>query len=99
MLLQYPAKADEKWKGDFTADEKKATYFVETAEETVAVPAGKFKAIRVTLKVEAEEKGEMKSVLTTYWFVNNIGFVKQTVKAENFQSNIELEKFEPAKAK
>src|ERR1017187_3159424 len=23
MLLQYPAKADEKWKGDFTADEKK----------------------------------------------------------------------------
>jgi hypothetical protein len=96
-LLQYPAMAGEKWKGDFTAGKDKASYACETAEENVTVPAGKFKALRVTLKVDAEEKGDTRTVLTSYWFVENIGFVKQTVKGENFQAIIELEKFEPAK--
>ena len=49
LLLKFPVKSGMKWDGAFKAGQAKATYASETAEETVEVPAGKFKTIRVAI--------------------------------------------------
>ena len=98
-LLKYPVKAGAKWEGDIAVGTEKGKYFCETAEEAVEVTAGKFKATRVSIKLESEENGVKKTVTTAYWFVKDIGFVKQTVEAGNLSILMELEKFEPAKEK
>ena len=50
--------------------------------------------MRVSIRLEG--KGGQ-NVTTTYWFVKDIGFVKQTVDAAGLSILMELEKFEPAK--
>ena len=42
------------------------------------MPAGKFKAIRAHITM----KGKDRQVETSYWFVKDVGFVKQTINAE-----------------
>jgi len=42
-----------------------------------------------------ESKGQ--NVTATYWFVKDVGIVKQTVDAPGLSILMELEKFEPAK--
>ena len=93
LLLKYPAKNGDKWSGAFTASDSKATYSCEAMEEEVVVPAGKYKTIRVAIKLE--EKGQV--VNTTYWFAKDVGFVKQTVDAPGLNILIELQQFDPKK--
>lgn len=93
-LLKYPAKAGAKWSGDIAVGEDKGKYFAETTEETVEVKAGKYKAMRVDLTVESPKTGTVK---TTYWWVPDLGFVRQTIDARGANVVMELEKFQPAK--
>jgi len=92
-LLKYPAKAGLKWKGEFKVGKEDAKYQVETGTENVEVPAGKFDAIRAA--IETQSKGQ--DVATSYWFAQNVGFVKQTATLGGLDISIELEKFEPGK--
>ncbi len=92
-LLKYPVKAGAKWQGEFKVGNDDGKYSCESSEESIEVPAGKFKAIRVNIRLES--KGQ--NVNTAYWFVKDIGFVKQTVDAGGLNIVMELEKFERAK--
>lgn len=95
-LLPYPAKPGEKWEGEFSIAKSsgKHKYTGEIQkEETVAVPAGKFTALRVLIKLE--QNGMI--VETTYWFVKDVGFVKQSVETTGNSILLELEKFEKKK--
>jgi hypothetical protein len=94
MLMKYPFKAGEKWGGEFTALGQKAKYTCEAGEETVEVVAGKFKTARIVLTVE--QNGV--TIGTTYWFAENIGFVKQTVDLNGINILAELQKYELKKA-
>jgi hypothetical protein len=93
MLLKSPVKAGDKWAGSFKVGAVETKYASEAQEETVDVPAGKFKTIRVAIRLE--ENG--KTVQMTYWFAQDVGFVKQTVEAEGLNILIQLEKFERKK--
>lgn len=92
-LLKYPARSGDKWESEITVDKEKGKYYCETKEETVKVPAGDFKAMKVTITLES--KGQ--KVNTSYWFVNNVGFVKQTVEAGDLAIEMQLEKYELGK--
>jgi hypothetical protein len=94
LLLRYPARAGDHWDGEITVAKEKAKYTCDVKEEMVEVPAGKFKAMKVTLLLE-RTKGP--NVTNTYWFVKDVGFVKQTGEAGDLTINMELDKFEPAK--
>lgn len=93
-LLKYPARSGEKWSGDLTVGTDKGKYHAEAIEEAIEVKAGKFKAMRVTLKVESPREG---TVTTSYWWVPNIGFVRQTVDTPRLNVIMELETFAPGK--
>jgi hypothetical protein len=93
-LLKYPAKSGDKWGGDLKVGDDKGKYNAEAFEENIEVKAGKFKAMRVTLKVESPREGV---VTTSYWWVPNVGFVRQTVNTARLNVVMELEKFQPAK--
>ena len=71
------------------------TPICEATEEAIEVAAGKFKTMRVSVRLESGGK----TFNTSYWFVKNVGFVRQTVDAGNLSIVMELEKFEPAKVK
>ena len=88
MLMKYPVKYGAKWGGDLVVGKEKATYVAEANEETVEVPAGKFKTVRVDIKLD--QGGQAAKV--SYWFSQNVGFVKQTVEAGPVNITMELEK-------
>jgi len=89
LLIKTPLKAGDKWGGEFTADGKQAKYETRVSEEMVKVPAGRFKTMKVAIRLQ--EGGTV--VNTTYWFAAGIGFVKQTVEAPSLNISIELEKY------
>jgi hypothetical protein len=94
QLIAFPAKAGTKWKGEFTVNAEKANYAGEIVkEETIKVPAGEFKTIRVHIKLE--QAGQQLD--TTYWFAQDVGFVKETVEAAGKPITLELDKFEQKK--
>lgn len=95
-LLPYPAKVGDKWDGQFAMDKSSGAhkYTGEVVkEENVKVPMGTFKALRVLIKLQQNDN----VVATTYWFVNDVGFVKQSVDAPGVSIVLELEKFEKKK--
>jgi hypothetical protein len=73
-ILRYPAKPGDKWGGEITVGTDKGAYGCETVEENIEVAAGKFKAMRVNLRLDYKEL----TVKVSYWFVKDIGYVKQT---------------------
>jgi hypothetical protein len=93
ILFKYPLK--DKWDGTVKVGKDTATYTCESKAAEVEVPAGKYSAIRVNLRIAT--KGQ--EITTSYWFAQNVGIVKQTVDAGGVSAIMELEKFEPAKDK
>jgi len=64
LLLKYPIKLGDKWGEVFTVKDQKWKYNSENhGEETVEVPAGKFKALRVGILLQEDER----LIHTTYW--------------------------------
>lgn len=94
LMLKNPLKAGDKWSGTALIGPDKTTFTAETGEEDVAVPAGRFKTIRV--KHTIVEKG--KTMVSTWWCALNVGNVKQTVEAEGMSFVAELRKFDLKKA-
>lgn len=96
-LLAYPIKVGATWSGKFTEgkDEAKYSYEAEIVrEEAVEVPAGKFKAVVVQIKLDSPNQ---KKLSTTYWFVQDVGFVKHTYTLGELPVVLELERFERKK--
>jgi len=92
-------KKDEEWKGEAKAEENPPQYTIRVEEEAdVEVPAGKYKAWKVHLKIES---GTRHAAEGTEWYVKNVGVVKSeiTIRAggEDFTLVSELKKFEPGK--
>jgi hypothetical protein len=94
-ILKYPLKGGEKWKGKGKIGNELIIYSGDAREEEVKVAAGKFKTIRVDLRVDV--KGE--PILTTYWFAENVGIVRQTVQIGDIDLVMDLQKFERGPAK
>jgi hypothetical protein len=93
LLLKYPAKSGIRWSGEFKNGVEMAKYTCHMDEETVEVPAGEFKAIKVVADVDT---GQLQ-LRTTYWFAQDVGIVKQTADAGNLEILMELEKYDVKK--
>jgi len=92
-------RKDDEWKGEVKAAENPPQYTIRVEEEVdVEVPAGKYKAWKVHLRIES---GTRHSAEGTEWYVKNVGIVKSeiTIRAggEDFTMVTELKKFEPGK--
>ena len=90
-----PAKDDTwEWKGDI-GKEKATVVFKNEGEEDVTVPAGKYKAWKITAAIEI---GGMKHQGAN-WFAQGVGIVRQQSTFESggrkHHSLIELKSFEP----
>lgn len=97
--VKHVMKKDDEWKGEAKATENPPHYSIRVEEESeVEVPAGKYKAWKVHIKVES---GTRHSAEGTEWYVKNVGLVKSqiTIRAggEDFTLVSELKKFEPGK--
>ncbi|HXX92507.1 MAG TPA: hypothetical protein VEN81_02675 [Planctomycetota bacterium] len=97
--LKRDLRKDDEWEGEAKAEENPAKhhYRVETEEE-VEVPAGKFKAIKVMVKVESGSR----HVAEGYeWYAKGVGMVKSemTIKFQGEGPTIvsELKEFKPGK--
>ncbi len=84
-----PARKGESWEQEITINDQKAKVKCETTIENVKVPAGEFKDA-VVVKVEVDDNGQ--KVLTTYYFAENVGIVKQAVEIGEIKFVLELEK-------
>jgi hypothetical protein len=92
-------RKDEEWKGDVKAEENPPQYTIRVDEEAdVEVPAGKYKAWKVHVKIES---GTRHGSEGTEWYVKNVGIVKSelTIRAagDEFTMVSELKKFEAGK--
>ena len=90
-----PTKGDTwEWKGDIGKD-KASVVFTNDGEEEISVPAGKYKAWKISAVMEI---GGVKHTGAN-WFAPNVGIVRQTSKFESggkkHESVIELKSFEP----
>jgi len=92
-------RKDDEWKGEVKASENPPQYTIRVEEEAdVEVPAGKYKAWKVHVKIES---GTRHGAEGTEWYVKNVGLVKSeiTIRAagEDFTMVTELKKFETGK--
>lgn len=74
------------WKGrDYTQTERRESNVV-TDQETVTVPAGKFRALKVVSTVTTEHA----TMTKTYWYADGVGLVKTTTDAGQIKYGQEL---------
>lgn len=90
-----PAKGDTwEWKGDI-GKEKASVVYTNEGEEEITVPAGKYKAWKVSAAIEI---GGVKHTGAN-WFAPGVGLVRQRSEFESggkkHKSLIELKSFEP----
>jgi len=97
--LKSDLKKDDEWEGEAKASENPAKHHTRVEqEEEVVVPAGKFKAIKVAVKIESGTR----HVAEGYeWYAKNVGLVKSemTIKFAGEGPTIvsELKEFKPGK--
>jgi hypothetical protein len=93
-LLKFPVKEGQEWKVETKFGEKAMTVTGrEGRNEEVKVPAGTYQA--VTSLVETNLDGMR--VSTNFWFVPDVGIVKQTIDLGGRTIELELAKYEPGK--
>lgn len=97
--LKTELKKDDEWEGDAKATENPAHHHCRVEqEETVEVPAGKFKAVKVSVKIESGQR----HVAEGYeWYARKVGMVKSemTIRfgAEGTTLVFELKEFKLGK--
>jgi hypothetical protein len=98
-MLKYPLKAGQSWEIKTSARGQQLDVSCrQGAEEDVQVPAGKYHAVPCTIQVtQPTPQGVPMKIVTTYWFVENVGFVKQKIEINDKVILQELTKYEPAK--
>jgi hypothetical protein len=96
-ILKYPLKAGQKWDTKTTAIGQQLDVSCrQGAEEEVQVPAGKYKAVPCVIETSTQtQQGAMK-IVNTYWFVDDVGVVKQKMNFGDKVILMELTKYEPA---
>jgi hypothetical protein len=94
-VIKLPFKKGDEWKSECKIGDEKVTANSKASEEEIEVPAGKFKAI----SIESETTTGAVKVLTTLWFADGVGMVKQTMNLGGKTITLELEKFEKGKEK
>ena len=92
-------RKDDEWKGQAKAEENPPMYeYRVEGEEDVEVPAGKYKAVKVHVKIES---GSRHSAEGAEWYAKNVGIVKSemTIRASGSEFSLvsELKRFEPGK--
>jgi hypothetical protein len=97
--IKHILRKDDEWKGEAKAEENAPRYeYRVEGEEDVEVPAGKYKAVKVHVKIES---GTRHSAEGSEWYAKNVGIVKSeiTIRAagDEFTMVAELKKFEPGK--
>jgi len=97
--IKHILRKDDEWNGQAKAEENAPHYeYRVEGEEDLEVPAGKYRAVKVHLKIES---GTRHSAEGSEWYAKNVGIVKSeiTIRAagEDFTMVSELKKFEPGK--
>jgi hypothetical protein len=96
-ILKYPIKAGQKWDTKTTAMRQQLDVTCrEGAVEDVQVPAGKYKAVPCTIETSQQTPQGAMKIVNTYWFVDDVGVVKQKMDIGGKVILMELTKFEPA---
>lgn len=91
-ILKYPLKCGEWWESETTIDANKIKVIGRASDGVAEVPAGKFKAVIVTIEGTVETKdGDLMLPSVKLWLAPGMGPVKQIV---NKTITFELEKFE-----
>lgn len=91
-FLKLPLKSGDSWTVDSKSEGTVIKGEYVAGDETVKVPAGSFPAF--TVKSKDLQIGAQ-PMEVAYWFAPEVGMVKQTVKVGDFQTMLELLKFEP----
>jgi hypothetical protein len=94
-VIKLPFKKGDTWETEAKAGDLKIKVACKAGQEEVEVPAGKFNAISI---VTEGDLGTVK-ILTTLWFADGVGMVKQTIEIAGQKKTLELEKYEVAKPK
>lgn len=97
--LKSELKKDDEWEGEATAAENPAKHHYRVGdEEMVEVPAGKFKAVKVAVKIESGERNVAEGF---DWYSKNVGLVKSEMTlrfgADSTTIVAELKEFKPGK--
>lgn len=97
--IKHILRKHDEWKGQAKAEENPPQYdYRVEGEEDVEVPAGKYKAVKVHVKIES---GSRHAAEGTEWYAKNVGIVKSemTIRASgsDFSMVCELKRFEPGK--
>jgi hypothetical protein len=97
-FLEYPDQLGHTWEVKSTiGPEKLAGTFKIGKVDKVTVAAGTFQNVVTSSSDNMDANGQQLSF--TYYFVRDVGVVKQTIKIGGQEVTIELEKFEPADGK
>ena len=97
--LKRDLKKDDEWEGEAKASENPAKHhYLVGPEEDIEVPAGKFKAVKVSVKIES---GTRHVAEGCEWYAKNVGLVKSemTIRFGGEGTTIvsELKEFKPGK--
>jgi hypothetical protein len=93
LVLKLPARAGDTWKIESKIGNETVTGNLKTSEGFVQVPAGKFKALVASGKVEASGQ----TIEAANYFVRGVGVAKIKMEIAGTIIEINLEKFEPGK--
>ena len=92
-VLRYPVKKDDSWEQEVKAGKEELKMKSRVGTEDVEVPAGKFKAI--TVESTGTAGGRM--IISTCWYADSVGMVKQVVNLDGLVMTMQLEKYEEGK--
>jgi hypothetical protein len=91
QLFKFPLTKGESWQGEARSSSGSVLYrFRSVGEEEIEVPAGKYKAFRVDWTIEQGAAGTVGST----WLARSVGMVKQTYRAGQAESVLQLATFE-----
>jgi hypothetical protein len=94
QVLRFPMKDGDSWSMDNTIAGQSLSSKIKVSKEDVTVPAGKYKAFKVT--VDTDVGGQ--KLHSTQWFAPDVGLVKQSVTLpDGRMGTMELDKFKLAK--
>ena len=91
LLLKLPPKGGDGWEVAGKLGNETFAGTVTTAEEAVAVPAGKYPALVVTGKFRVGEA----ALASSHAFARDVGVVRVRTEVKGQVVRLELEKFEP----
>jgi hypothetical protein len=95
-FLKLPPKKDDTWDVNSKIGAEKLSGTFKIGEEAeVKVPAGTYKDVITSASENLDANGQ--KISFKYYFAKDVGMIRQTIKIQNQEVVIELEKFEAGK--